>query len=137
MMKNRVALHVRIGLAAAIVMLAGCGGGTRNEIVPVEGQIRFTNGKPLPVGTRVVLSPVQGGVGSAMGVTSDDGSFQVKHANGAMGAEVGKYVVQLLPPEAAPGDFERVVPKAFRAGEKLTAEVKQGMGRLELKVAAR
>src|SRR5687768_6677250 len=92
-----------------VCLLAGCGDGPRYKIIPVEGKITFVDGKPLPAGTRVVLNPSEGGVGTASGVTREDGTFALTHARGGRGAEIGKYTVQVLAPEKEPGDFYQVV----------------------------
>jgi hypothetical protein len=119
---------------ATLIMLTGCGRGTKNPLVPVEGKVQFSDGKLLPLGTRLRFNPMQGGVGSAMGTTGEDGSFQVTHANGSSGAEEGKYVILLLAPEEDTGNFDKVVPKRYSEEGILVAEVKQGMSPLEFKV---
>ena len=50
------------------------------------------------------------------------------------GAEVGKYQVALLAPEGAGGEFWKLVPKEYAEGQMLSAEVKEGMPPLTLKV---
>ncbi len=128
----------RIALVIVLFMLsltlAGCGGATQNPIVPVEGKITLANGKKLPAGTRVVLQPVQGRLGSAMGTTAEDGSFKTLHVNGSAGAEEGQYSLKLLPPEGSPGEFQKVVPKQYQQDPISFVEVKAGMSPLDLKV---
>jgi hypothetical protein len=121
-------LLVLVALGAAL----GCGG-TAKPRVPVAGRITFADGRPLPAGTTVLLNPSEGRVGTASGKTSADGSFELTHVSGASGAEVGKYTVKLLAPE---GDrsFYKTVPADVVNGEVLVAEVKEGMGALELTV---
>jgi hypothetical protein len=121
-------------LLLVAVAAPGCSG-AKNKIVPVEGKVVFVNGKALPAGTQVRLDPAEGGVQTASATIGEDGSFSLRHASGASGAEVGKYTVVLLPPpkEKAP-EFFRSVPKPYYDGGYLTAEVKEGMAPLELKV---
>jgi hypothetical protein len=125
-----------LGLFVCFLALPGCGASTQNPIVPVAGKIAFANGKKLPPGTRLLFNPVEGRVGTAVGATADDGSFQMTHVTGGTGAEVGKYTVQLLPPEANANEFLKVVPRDYREGGMLFAEVKAGMQPLEFKVPA-
>ena len=127
---------VGIGLVGLLLASPGCGSSTQNPIVPVAGKIAFVNGQKLPTGTRLLFNPVEGRVGTAVGATADDGSFQMTHVTGSSGAEEGKYTVQLLPPEANAGDFLKVVPRDYREGAMLFVEVKTGMQPLELIVPA-
>jgi hypothetical protein len=124
-----------VGLIASILALTGCGG-TTNPIVPVTGKIALASGKKLPAGTRLLFEPVEGRVGTAMGVVAEDGSFQMTHVKGGTGAEEGKYVVKLLPPESGSPEFSKVVPKKCQEEAFGTAEIKAGMAPLELKVPA-
>jgi hypothetical protein len=127
---------VGVGLVGLLLALSGCGAATQNPIVPVGGKIAFANGKKLPTGTRLLFNPVEGRVGTAVGATAEDGSFQMTHVTGGTGAEEGKYTVQLLPPEANSNEFLEVVPRDYREGGMLFAEVKAGMQPLEFKVPA-
>jgi hypothetical protein len=122
-------------LTAWTAAARGCGGGPKNPVVPVAGTIAFADGSPLPAGTRVVFNPTDGGVGTASGTTAADGSFEVEHVTGRTGAEVGKYQVALLAPEDGAGNFWKLVPKEYADGQVLSAEVKEGMAPLTLKVA--
>ena len=125
------------GLVALLAAVsAGCGG-TRNPIVPVEGTILFSDGEPLPAGTRLIFNPGEGGVGTAKGVTDQDGSFKVTHVSRARGAEVGKYTILLAAPEDEPEAFFKAVPPEYYEGGNLNAEVKEDMPPLDLKVKKR
>jgi hypothetical protein len=123
-----------ITLGALFLPLLGCGAGTKNPIVPVEGKIALADGKKLPTGTRVLLNPTEGRVGTAVGATAEDGSFQVQHVSGSMGAEEGKYMVKLLPPELGSAEFEKAVPKKYQEEPFTVAEIKPGMPPLDFKV---
>jgi hypothetical protein len=120
-----------VGLLA--VATVGCGG-PKNKIVPVGGKILFSDGKPLPAGTRLIFNPGEGGTGTASGVTAPDGSFKVTHVAGTTGAEVGKYAVLLAAPEHDREGFFKIVPRSYYDGGILFAEVKEGMQPLELRV---
>jgi hypothetical protein len=130
-------LAARLGvvpLALLLVFASGCGLKARNKIVPVEGKITFADGAPLPEGTQLVFNPGEGGMGTASGVTSSDGTFRLKHVSGATGAEVGKYVVVLRAPADNPGNFYKIVPKDYYDAGALSAEVTEGMQPLGFKV---
>src|SRR5262245_49019990 len=89
----------RFGLLPLAVACAGCGMKVKMPVVPVEGKILFADGKPLAAGTRLMFTPGEGGTGTAVGVTGDDGSIKVTHVSGAKGAEIGKYTILLAAPE--------------------------------------
>jgi hypothetical protein len=120
-------------VAAILAVLAGCGG-PRFEIVPVSGKAAFSDGAKLPEGTRLFFTPGSGGAGSATGVLGADGSFELVHANGKKGAEVGKYAVEIRPPENAGTDFWTKLPPQYASGSFATVEVSKGMSALDLKL---
>ena len=125
----------QLALAFLIIAIAfGCSATPAKPITRVEGRVAFTDGTPLPKGTRVVFSPSEGVSKTASGTTEEDGSFKLTHASGRTGAEEGKYVVQLLAPEGDTGEFFKLVPASYNDGSKLSAEVKPGMGPVELSV---
>jgi hypothetical protein len=121
---------------AVLVGLAVAGCGSKHPIVEVKGKIAFADGKPLPEGTRLRFNPAEGSRGSASATTAADGSFEVQHVRGNKGAEVGKYTISVLPPEDHKGDFTALVPEGYIDGNELSAEVKEGMGPLDLTVKA-
>jgi hypothetical protein len=135
-MKQFSRIGLSIALLTSTLALLGCSGGTTNSIVPVTGKIALANGKKLPAGTRLLFEPVEGRVGTAMGTIADDGSFQMMHVKGAAGAEEGKYVVKLLPPEVGSPEFSKLVPRQCQEEAFGTADVKAGMPPLDLKVPA-
>lgn len=119
-------------LAALVLAATGCQG-TKYSVVPVTGKLTWADGTPLPAGTKIRFTPYEGGMGTCEAVTSQDGSFTVKHSSGRTGAEEGKYIVLLSAPD---GDamFYRKVPKDYYDGGVFMAEVKTGMSPLEFKV---
>lgn len=120
------------GLLSAGLLLTGCSD-IRLPQVEARGRVVFADGKPLPAGTTVLLDPTEGGVGTASGNTDSDGSFTLTHVSGSGGPEVGMYTVKLLAPEGD-RDFYRSIPSGVVNGDVLIAEIKEGMGPLELKV---
>lgn len=125
---------VGFGVLLLTISLSGCVQ-TANPLVPVEGKIVFSDGTPLPTGTRLLFNPIDGKSGTASGVTASDGSFTLKHVKGSKGAEVGKYSVSLLAPEDdKAGDFFKVVARDYAEGAVLNAEITAGMGALDFKV---
>src|SRR5438477_6200867 len=110
-------------LAAVLVaLLAGCGDGPKNKIVPVEGMIAFADGRKLPAGTRLLFNPGDGGTGAATAVTAEDGSFKAVRLGGRGGVEVGKYTVLLAAPEGDRGAFFRMLPKDYYDGGVFAVE---------------
>jgi hypothetical protein len=53
------------------------------------------------------------------------------HVSGASGAEIGKYTIQVTPPKESAAEFYKLVSKDKAEGS-LSAEIKEGMGPLEL-----
>ncbi len=125
-----------VGLLCSVVALgvAGCGG-PRFEIVPVNGKASFSDGSKLPEGTRLMLSPASGGSGSAIATLQADGSFELVHATGKKGAEIGKYSVEIRPPETAGSDFWKSIPEQFASGSFTTVEISKGMTALDIKLS--
>ncbi|GBD35915.1 hypothetical protein HRbin36_01030 [bacterium HR36] len=111
----------------------GCGGPKR-PLVEVSGKVLFDDGAPLPAGTRIILEPMEGGIGAASGETSADGSFRLRHVSGKTGAELGQYRVRLAAPKGDHGAFLQLVPPSYVEGNELFLEVKQSMGEVTLRV---
>ncbi len=103
----------RFFLFLFVLVLAGCAR-TKNPIVPVTGTVAFASGAKLPVGTRVIFRPQQGGLGHSEGSTDADGNFTLRHKCGRSGAETGTYSVILgHPDEATRHEFYRQVPQSY------------------------
>ena len=115
----------------SLLALAGCG--DEKPRVAVEGRLKLGEGKAPPAGTRLLFNPVEGRTGTASGTTDASGGFTLTHASGSAGAEAGLYTVQLLPPPGGEKEFYKLIPKEAADGA-LSAEVKEGMGPLELTV---
>lgn len=114
------------------VFVSGCGKQTRSPIVQVGGTIEYEDGEKLPVGTKLLFSPVLGGAGSAMAETDADGNFSLQHSSGTNGAEIGKYVVALRSPEGREEEFYASVPTKYTNGDVLSAEVPDEGGSIAL-----
>lgn len=110
--------------------IIGCSS-ERKPIVPVRGQIRFSDGQPLPAGTTLKFEPAEGRTGTATATVEADGSFQAIHASGRSGIEVGKYMVQVFPPREIEKEFYKLTSRELAEGS-LTAEIREGMGELVL-----
>ena len=114
-------------LTVLLLVAIGCGPGTKRPVVPVQGKITFSDGTPLPAGTRVMFEPTEGGLGTASGKTEADGSFTLTHVSGSTGAALGTYSVILYAPEGSDAAaFTRVVPEKYSSPGNLPAEVKEG-----------
>jgi hypothetical protein len=121
----------------ALMMVGGlmCGcGGAKHPVVPVKGRVVFEDGKPLPVGTRIILEPVDPDRKPATGEVKDDGSFELKHSAGANGAEIGKYRVRIAAPANDSQNFFQMVPESYAEGNELMLEVKPDSTEVTLKV---
>jgi hypothetical protein len=129
----RATILMRTTFVALLALAAGCSD-TEKPIVKVEGKIKLSDGKPPPAGTKLTFNPAEGRMGTAVGSTEADGSFKLTHVSGSSGAEVGKYTVQVVPPKAAEAEFYKQVSKD-RAEGSLAAEIREGMGPLELTLA--
>lgn len=128
-----------LAIAAACLLAAalpGCGSKIKHKVVPVEGRIRFADGTALPAGTILLFNPSEGGSGTAMATTDEDGSFKLTHATGRDGAEVGKYSVLLRAPQGGEAQFYRLVARDYFDGGALAADVEEGMPPLDFQVAA-
>ncbi|MDW8242638.1 MAG: hypothetical protein RMJ88_05445 [Thermogemmata sp.] len=113
-----------------LLVLSGCSG-DHKPIVPVRGTITFSDGQPLPAGTTLRFEPAEGRTGTATATVEVDGSFQAVHVSGRSGMEVGKYLIQVIPPREAEKDFYKHTPKEVAEGT-LTAEIRDGMSPLQL-----
>lgn len=121
-------------LGVAILAVVGCGG-PKYEIVPVTGKAAFSDGSKLPEGTRLMLSPASGGAGIAVATLQADGSFELVHATGKKGAEIGKYSVEIRPPETAGADFWKNIPEHLASGAVSTVEITKGMAPVDIKLS--
>jgi len=114
-------------------LISGCGG-AKHPVVPVKGRVVFEDGKPLPVGTRIILEPVDSDRKPATGEVKDDGSFELKHSAGGNGAEIGKYRVRIAAPPNDNQQFFQMVPESYAEGHELMVEVKPDSTEITLKV---
>ncbi|MCI0703952.1 MAG: hypothetical protein L0241_23075 [Planctomycetia bacterium] len=130
MQMRRTTFARAVALLALLALIGGCTQASK-PIVKVEGKIKFNDGKPLPAGTKLMFNPTEGRTGTATATTEADGSFKLTHVSGSSGAEVGKYTIQVLPPTEAEKEFYKQVSKDKAEGS-LFAEIKEGMGPLEL-----
>ncbi len=98
--------------------LSGCG----NRMRSVEGQVVFTDGKPL-TGGLVIFDPVESGQRStaARGEIGPDGKFRMGTLAASDGVLEGTYRVTIAPPlPANPNDLGRVlvIPPKYEDPEK-------------------
>jgi hypothetical protein len=123
-----------LAFALVAACLAGCGESESKSTVSVTGTITFSDGKPLPTGTRLMFNPAEGLTETAVAVTGPDGAFEARRSSGKKGVMVGKYTILLRAPEGSNGDFFRIIPKDYYDGGVLDADVKEGMPPLKLQV---
>ena len=86
----RFCVSVSCALAAAVVLMAGCGDGP--HVVPVEGKVQFADGEPLPFGS-VMFQPPAGK--PARGIIQSDGTFEMTTETEGDGAVVGMNLVRI------------------------------------------
>jgi hypothetical protein len=127
-------------LGAAILLTLGCGGGRKEGLAPVAGQITF-KGHPAPAG-QITFYPLDGKRGSS-GAIDSSGNYKLTCYNPGDGALIGKHKVVIdateVPPpapdyEAAPEGTvfppiqppKRILPPEYysQATTPLEAEVK-------------
>ncbi len=108
-----------LGLCAAVVLCAGCGGaGDQLALLPVKGTLTVA-GKPIE-GIKVVLEARDPQTKAPMlyGMTDATGAFEIQTSLGQKGAPAGQYKVCLIP-KAAEFDYS----KASKGGPKLSVDV--------------
>jgi hypothetical protein len=130
-MRSTITACVRAAALAGFATLAAGCSQTDKPIVPVEGKIKFSDGKPVPAGTKLMFEPTEGRTGTASATVEAEGAFKLKHVSGSGGAEIGKYTIQVKPTREGEAEFYKMVSKDKAEGS-LYAEVKEGMGPLEL-----
>ncbi len=79
-------------LSLMVVLVAGCSGGDRPELVEVSGTIT-KNGKPF-VDAMVEFYP-EANAGVSCGMTDADGNFVLNYTTGQAGAAIGKHTVNV------------------------------------------
>ena len=123
--------------ALALISLAlygGCSRGPAYEIVPVQGSVAFADGKKVPSGTEVLLSPTDGASAAAVAVVDEDGNFTVNHAaTGKVGAEVGTYILTLRSPAGQEESFYQNVPELYHSDGVVT-KISSDSSTIELKL---
>ena len=92
-------LRLGLLLAAAAILLAGCGGPALPKTYPVSGKVVLKDGSPLPGGAIELRSTADPALG-ALGKVEADGSFTlhtIVDRQKLPGAAEGKYRVTVIP----------------------------------------
>jgi len=76
----------------SLIILASCGHGDRPEIGYVTGKVTL-DGEPLP--KAVVFFRPQAGGRTSVGITKEDGSYEMTYIGTTLGAKVGKHDVRI------------------------------------------
>lgn len=124
--------RMRMLVTAAMVALAGCGGGkSPPPMTPVEGVVKL-DGKPAGnISVQFMPDVVRGGTGpTSTGTSGPDGTFTLKTYDGQEGAVVGPHVVTLF-------DLDEERPEqgqARRKPERLSAKYGTTAGGLAVEV---
>lgn len=133
--------YIPSGMMLGVLLLAGCTGAS-SEHGHVTGVVTI-NGTPIPDAT-VTFAP-KGGGRAAVGMTQQDGSYELNYTPGVKGAKLGVNEVRITTYEApelddnkrvvSPGRPEKLPPK-YSSGQEVTVEVKPGENPLDFAVEA-
>jgi hypothetical protein len=127
----------RFSALMVVVFVSGCADHGKKPAVPVNGTIAFSDGRPLPSGTRLMFNPGDGATESAIAVAGTDGTFEAHRVSGQKGVAIGKYTILLRAPEGDNGSFFKMIPNEYYDGGALDADIREGMSPLNLKVKSR
>jgi hypothetical protein len=115
--------------ALCLLFLSGCGQGDRPPLGTVHGTV-MRDGRPL-AGAMVLFEPVEPGRGS-IGVTGDDGGFELHYLRKDKGAKVGMHVVRITT-----GRQGNAIPARYNTQSMLKEEVKRGDNRIDFRLTSR
>ena len=82
----------RVEISALVLVIAGCGGSSRPEVVPVSGTVVY-NGAPVE-GARVAFR-TEGSPRAATGITDSDGAYTLTTFDSNDGAIPGEHTVTI------------------------------------------
>ena len=128
----RMTRYGLLTIAALMVVVTGCGGGNRLELVPVKGVVTL-DGKPL-ADARIIFRPAEGGRPSNA-VTDSYGSYKLKYTEDQYGALPGKHSVSISTfVEADPDSSDPLIktgrreslPANYNTQTTLQAELESG-----------
>ncbi len=119
-----------------VAVCVGCNGGR----LPVTGFVKYPDGSPVPGGTIIAESEVEGKLVSVQGNIEPDGKFELGGAAAGDGALPGSYRAMIMP--VALGDSEMAEGKLPTVGGKyskfessgIVFEVAPGMSPLAITV---
>ena len=119
------------------VLLAGCGDrGDAPELGDVSGYVRL-DGQPLSA-ARVIFQP-EGGRPS-IGLTDDEGYYELSYSRGETGAKVGRHVVRISTfveaDDEQPGVPEQV-PDRFDERSELVREIASGGNEIDFELTSK
>jgi hypothetical protein len=109
-----------IVLVLILLPLAGCGGGSGEDLHKVTGSVTL-DGKSLS-DANVEFYPVAEG-SSASAVTDENGDYELDFTADEKGAPVGKYTVSISKVEDTPQGDREVLPLIYNEETTLEAEV--------------
>jgi hypothetical protein len=129
---------------AALLLLAGCGGGDANR-GDISGVVKLDE-KPLVQGS-ILFTPIEGARGSVTGGTIENGKYQ---CSGAAGATIGWNRVEIramrktgkkIPKPFAPqgqtiDEQIEAIPPKFNSQSSLKVEVKRGDNTADFEVSS-
>jgi hypothetical protein len=112
---------------AMMVLVAGCSRGNK-ELAPVSGRITL-DGKPIK-NTDIAFYPEQEGKSPSVGITDQDGHYELAYKRGVMGGMIGKNTVRIsTSPEIVRGPNR--YHENYNGNSQLHREVKSGNNEMD------
>lgn len=130
-------LRIWLSAAFSVALLLGCGGGEGPELGSVEGTVTL-DGDPLPNAT-VTFTPRDGGRLS-IGITDDDGHYELKHTPSRDGALIGKHRVTITTASSKTGadgndiEIPEKLPANYNAETELERDVEAGSNEFDFEL---
>ncbi len=131
----------------SVSLLVGCGGsGTSLKLLPVKGTVTKSGAGIKGVTVALHADDSKSLAPALLGVTDDQGAFEIQTVSGEKGAVEGTYTVVLTPPSAefdyskpgkrGPQQESDLIPKNFQSRETSIekCEVKSSGAQLDIKI---
>jgi len=131
--RPRSACALLMGAVVLLLPSVGCNSGEYSDLGKVTGQVTM-DGQPLAK-SLVRFAPESGR--TAMGVTDEQGNYELIYVRDVRGAEPGKYQVEITTwfrPETIEDSYKKRVekiPAKYNKRSTLTATVEQGENQID------
>ena len=130
---NTILCKTSVAMLLTLLLSVGCTSGEYSELGQVQGQVTM-DGQPLPKAL-VRFAPSSGR--PAMGVTDEQGNYQLIYVRDIRGAEPGDYNVEITTwfrPETIEDAHKKrteTIPAKYNKRTTLTAKVEQGQNQID------